>query len=267
MAYTPGDKLVIKESTTTSAGNVGGTTLLDSVLIQENDWLSGLTIEIVTGSASKETRKISSFNTADGTITVSSAFSAQIASSVSYRIWGLMAPADATVANQALILADTEKLYDVSFGVSPADGSLASFIATGGTALGTRLPASKSIYDFLLTTDNNYSTVTANWNAAAQTVFEIASDTRYEVIGISVDLTGTTNASTWTFQFNRAYAASGASYRTAGDAITKVVGTGSVVIEFNNWDHYGYTKLTAQSDAAGDDGKTITFTRITKPLE
>ena len=48
------------------------------------------------------------------------------------------------------VITDTEKLYDVSFGVSPVDGSLASFIATGGTALGTRLPASKSLYDVIV---------------------------------------------------------------------------------------------------------------------
>lgn len=43
----------------------------------------------------------------------------------------------------------TKKIYDETFGVSPVDGSLASFIATGGTALGTRLPASKSLYDVI----------------------------------------------------------------------------------------------------------------------
>lgn len=45
------------------------------------------------------------------------------------------------------ILTDTEKLYDVTLGVAPVDGSLASFLATGGTALGTRLPVSTSLYD------------------------------------------------------------------------------------------------------------------------
>ena len=45
------------------------------------------------------------------------------------------------------IITDTEKIYDVSLGVAPVDGSLASFLATGGTALGTRLPVSTSLYD------------------------------------------------------------------------------------------------------------------------
>lgn len=47
------------------------------------------------------------------------------------------------------IEADTKNIYDTSLGVAPADGSLASFIATGGTALGTRLPVNKSLYDGL----------------------------------------------------------------------------------------------------------------------
>lgn len=47
------------------------------------------------------------------------------------------------------IITDTEKIYEVALGVSPVDGSLASFVATGGAALGTRLPASKSLYDGL----------------------------------------------------------------------------------------------------------------------
>jgi hypothetical protein len=45
------------------------------------------------------------------------------------------------------ITTDTEKLYDAALDTAPVDGSLASFVATGGTALGTRLPASKSLYD------------------------------------------------------------------------------------------------------------------------
>ena len=51
------------------------------------------------------------------------------------------------ISNTGTILTDTEKLYDVTLGVAPADDSLASFLATGGTALGTRLPVSTSLYD------------------------------------------------------------------------------------------------------------------------
>lgn len=120
---------------------------------------------------------------------------------------------------------------------------------------------------FFLISDNNYSIVTENWNAAAQTVFEIADDTKYEVSGISVDLTGAEAGSTWTFQMHRAFAPAGADYRTAGEAYTKVVGVGGVAVEISNFEHYGYMKLTAQSDDALDDAKALTITYIHKPLE
>lgn len=53
-------------------------------------------------------------------------------------------PADIDV-----IKADTPYLADASLPASPAAGSLARFIASGGTALGTPLPASKSLYDVI----------------------------------------------------------------------------------------------------------------------
>ena len=67
------------------------------------------------------------------------------------------------------IITDTEKIYDVSFGVSPVDGSLASFLATGGTALGTRLPVSTSLYD----TVKNLNTVGITSAPVANTLSDI----------------------------------------------------------------------------------------------
>ena len=62
----------------------------------------------------------------------------------------LAAPAADSVGEKVTnIEVDTEKLYDAAFGVSPVGGSLASFIATGGTGLGTSLGASRSIVDAL----------------------------------------------------------------------------------------------------------------------
>jgi len=60
----------------------------------------------------------------------------------------------ATDADIEIIKEDTEKIYNASFGVSPADGSLASFISTGGIALGTRLAANKSLMDIIGTAGN-----------------------------------------------------------------------------------------------------------------
>ena len=49
----------------------------------------------------------------------------------------------------AAIKVDTDKIEDATLSVSPTAGSLARFIATGGTALGTELPASNSLYDMV----------------------------------------------------------------------------------------------------------------------
>ncbi len=67
------------------------------------------------------------------------------------------------------IIIDTEKLYDVTLGVAPVDGSLASFVATGGTALGTRLPVSTSLYD----TVKNVSVVGVTSTPVANTLADI----------------------------------------------------------------------------------------------
>lgn len=48
-----------------------------------------------------------------------------------------------------IIAADTIYLADGALPASPTVNSLARFIASGGTALGTQLPASKSLYDGL----------------------------------------------------------------------------------------------------------------------
>lgn len=67
------------------------------------------------------------------------------------------------------LITDTEKIYDVTLGVAPVDGSLASFVATGGTALGTRLPASTSLYD----TVKNISTVGVTGAPVSATLSDI----------------------------------------------------------------------------------------------
>lgn len=48
------------------------------------------------------------------------------------------------------IAADTAYIADGALPADPTANSLARFIASGGTALGTQLPASKSLYDIIL---------------------------------------------------------------------------------------------------------------------
>lgn len=144
--------LVLYEGVTTLDGNGGGTTIIDSSLIGSNDFLTNVTLYINSGAADKEVRDISSFISASGTITISTAFSTQILSGISYKVLAII-PADVEVAvlqaDVTIIKADTQTIEDATLKADPTAGSLSRFIASGGTALGTQLPASKSLYDCL----------------------------------------------------------------------------------------------------------------------
>ena len=80
------NETVLYQGITTSDGNVGRTTLVDSALIGENDFLTDTTIIIMTGVCRRETRDIDTFAAGSGTITVGTAFSAQIVSGVSFAV-------------------------------------------------------------------------------------------------------------------------------------------------------------------------------------
>lgn len=145
--------LVVYEGITTSAGDIGGNTVVDSGLSQANNYWNNMVVHIKSGNSNDQVRRISGFVQATGTITVDTAFSTQIAIGTQYDILGQYAGpgggGDATAANQLLILADTNKIDSATLAVSPTSGSLARFIASGGTALGTQLPASTSLYDVI----------------------------------------------------------------------------------------------------------------------
>ncbi len=134
---------VLYKGVTTSDGSVGKTTLVDSVLVSENDFVTNTIVIILSGDCNRETRYISSFSDVTGTISVGTAFSAQIVSGVSFAIIGRLSGG----VDIDIIKADTQTIEDSTLKAAPTAGSLASFIASGGTALGTQLPDSKSLYD------------------------------------------------------------------------------------------------------------------------
>ena len=108
-------------------------------------------------------RDIADYVSATGTFTVT-AFSANVEE------------------NDVILVARRENfLIDgVSVSGTPATGSLTTFIATGGTSLGTALPASKSLYDFLLTTDTAGTHDITTGNDKVETdVVEITDTTKY----------------------------------------------------------------------------------------
>jgi len=89
VSYTPAgisSETVLYKGVTTSAGNAGKTILIDSNLISSNDFLTAVTIIITSGVCRRETRNIDSFASGTGTITVGTAFSAIIASGVTFAI-------------------------------------------------------------------------------------------------------------------------------------------------------------------------------------
>lgn len=94
---------------TTGDGNVGGTTLICSILIGANDFISNKTILLESGAAIYEHRSASAFNPANGQITVAPAFSAQVLEGVGFYILNT-ADVALIAALIAAIKAQTDKL-------------------------------------------------------------------------------------------------------------------------------------------------------------
>jgi hypothetical protein len=78
--------LSVHAGTTTSDGAGGGTSLIDSALIGLNDYFTGKTVLITSGTCTNETERVSAFNPLTGEVTFSSAFTAQIVTSVKYEV-------------------------------------------------------------------------------------------------------------------------------------------------------------------------------------
>ncbi len=90
------DAIVIISSTTTSAGNVGGTTLVDTVLTQAESYWVNMAVVILSGSSIGQIRRISAFTAASDTVIVDTAFASQIASGTKYNIIAQHSPASGT---------------------------------------------------------------------------------------------------------------------------------------------------------------------------
>ncbi len=83
--------------------------------------------------------------------------------------------------------AQTLKLDGVTIATAPTAASLASFVASGGTSLGTQLPASKSLYDMVRSygegylVSKAYADLTGYDDAAA---FTVTGDVMVKVFGV-----------------------------------------------------------------------------------
>jgi len=146
--FEPGSELILKEGVTTSNGAGGATTLIDSSLIGENDFLTNTSVIIISGIAQYEVRDVTGFNTANGTITVSPAFSAQIVSGVGYRIVAISSAKAEVDAIQADVgdasLSTLGSLYGI-LGNPAAGQDLATRIGyEGATSLASKLTAARA---------------------------------------------------------------------------------------------------------------------------
>ena len=104
--------------TTTDGATPGNNTLVDSLLIGKNDFITGKTILIGPGvTASSEDKVASSFNPLNGTITVAAGFSAQIKAGTIYQVLNI----SSTTMILAIQTALARKFSIMDFWSAPAD--------------------------------------------------------------------------------------------------------------------------------------------------
>lgn len=109
--------------TTTSAGNAGGTTLVASAYIgDETDLHVNKWILITSGSNNGEFRQVSAFTNASGTFTVRNAFTAQVASAVTFQIYTFK-PSDFTLAVNKATRNNPDSLFRPYYGYMIADAA------------------------------------------------------------------------------------------------------------------------------------------------
>lgn len=95
----------------------------------------------------------------------------------------------------------TDQIEVTSLSATPTAGSLSRFVASGGTALGTQLPASKSLYDMVrqygegYLVSKAYADLTGYDTAAA---FTVTGDVMVRVVGVvgAVGITSTSGTTT-----------------------------------------------------------------------
>ena len=108
--------------------------------------------------------------------------------------------------------AQTLKLDGVTIATAPTAASLATFLASGGTSLGTQLPASKSLYDMVRSYGEGYLVSKAYADLTGYTTlaaFTVTGDVMVKVIGV-VGATGITSTSgTTTLSLGTTEAAAG----------------------------------------------------------
>lgn len=131
----------VHASTTSSAGNAGGTTFVDNTLPGGDDEHNGKWAIATSGNNIGEIRRVSDYVASSFTCTVASAFTNQVATSVTYELWDQsLSPAKVhDFLNQAII-AVSGLAYDPIENISfHGDGKTARFDIPTGIAMLSRL--------------------------------------------------------------------------------------------------------------------------------
>jgi len=164
---------------TTADGNVGGTTLICSILIGANDFISTKTILLQSGNSIYEHRNATAFNPLTGQITVNPAFSSQVLAGTSFYVLNTVAVDIAPLlANQGLCY------YGVVTGVPGANQFTIATLAGLGANKFIDLSGVAPYYAFVFRVAagggappqneyqpiTNYATLTGNFTANAFTV-------------------------------------------------------------------------------------------------
>jgi len=150
-------------SASTSAGAADGSTVIDTERTEGLDYWKNMTLLILGGSYKGQSRKITGFNAVTNTFIAAPIFGGQILSGVRYAILPSTESSSSALvvtdiladsipfngADIPIIKGDTQTIEDSTLKADPTAGSLSRFVASGGTALGTQLPASKSLYDVI----------------------------------------------------------------------------------------------------------------------
>jgi len=91
----------------------------------------------------------------------------------------------------AIIKGDTQTIEDATLKAAPTAGSLSRFVASGGTALGTQLPDSKSLYDTIvldrLAGSETVSSYDLPNDLVENTAIEITTTTRQRLASVWLD--------------------------------------------------------------------------------
>ena len=138
------EALVVYKGVTTSAGGASGATLVCSDLTLKADW-NGNQVIVTSGDYEGQARDINGVTTL-GTVTPANAFSGQIVAGVTFVITGIRTVPAEVAECLAILESDSRRILSTAL-TAPTVNSLTKFIASGGTALGTTLGASKSLVD------------------------------------------------------------------------------------------------------------------------